>query len=48
MQLTVSSDDRVLQVEVDAHDPVENIKAIIEAEVLHIPLSLSIVITCTL
>ena len=41
MQLTVSSDDRVLQVEVDAHDPVENIKAIIEVEVRRIPPSSS-------
>ena len=33
MQLTVSYEEHVLQVEVDGSDPIENVKAIIEAEV---------------
>ncbi|EQC40635.1 hypothetical protein SDRG_01716 [Saprolegnia diclina VS20] len=33
MQLTVTHEEHVLQVEVDAADPIENLKAIIEAEI---------------
>ncbi|KAF0687640.1 Aste57867_20624 [Aphanomyces stellatus] len=43
MQLTVSYEDHVLQVEVDGLDPVENIKAIIEAE-LGIPLNTQVLL----
>ncbi|KAH9115739.1 hypothetical protein AeMF1_010255 [Aphanomyces euteiches] len=43
MQLTVSYEDQILQVEVDAQDPVENIKAIIEAE-LGLPINAQVLL----